>query len=86
MSISMSDEGPFRLEGHGAVVGNEFAEVAVSVDSDGLTPRLRLEDLRSGRVRLLDPLEVEAIIWMSELRLTSLLDPSADRWGEGPAS
>ena len=74
------------MEGHGEVVGNEFAEVAVSVDSDGLTPRLRLEDLRSRSVRLLDPLEVEAIIWMSELRLTSLLDPSADRWGEGPAS
>ena len=41
---------------------------------------LRLEDMRTGRVRFLDALELEAIAWLSEERLSSLLDPSADRW------
>jgi len=37
----------------GPVVGNEFAQVSVRFDVDGNAPRLRLEDLRSGRVRYL---------------------------------
>jgi hypothetical protein len=41
---------------------------------------LRLEDLRSGRVRHLDALELETIIWLPEERLTGLLDPSHSRW------
>jgi hypothetical protein len=39
-----------------------------------------LEDLRSGRVRYLDALELETIIWLPEERLTELMDPSAGRW------
>jgi hypothetical protein len=35
---------------------------------------------RTGRVRFLDALELETIIWLSESHLTQLLDPSADRW------
>jgi hypothetical protein len=38
------------------------------------------EDRRTGRVRFLDALELETIIWLSESHLTQLLDPSADRW------
>jgi hypothetical protein len=64
----------------GPVVGNEFAEVSVRFDVDGNAPRLRLEDLRSGRTRYLDALELEAIIWLPEESLTSLLDPSHSRW------
>jgi hypothetical protein len=64
----------------GPVVGNEFAEVSVRFDVDGNAPRLRLEDLRSGRMRYLDALELEAIIWLPEESLTSLLDPSHSRW------
>ena len=44
--------GPVR----GEIVGNEFAEVAVCVDGSANSPRLRIEDLRSGRVRFLDAL------------------------------
>ncbi|MET0188939.1 MAG: hypothetical protein ABW212_08085 [Pseudonocardia sediminis] len=66
----------------GDVVGNEFAEVAVSVDDDANSPRLRITDLRSGRVRFLDALELETLVHLPEGKLQSLLDPSADRWRE----
>lgn len=62
------------------VVGNEFADVAVSVDTTANSPRLRLEDLRTGRVRFLDALELETLVWLPEGHLVQLLDPSADRW------
>jgi hypothetical protein len=62
------------------VIGNEFADVSVSIDERGNSPRLRLEDLRTGRARFLDALELEAIIWLADERLEELLDPSASRW------
>ncbi|HEY2268041.1 MAG TPA: hypothetical protein VGI96_35850 [Streptosporangiaceae bacterium] len=62
------------------VVDSEFADVSVEVDTAANGPRLRLEDRRSGRVRFLDALELETIIWLPEGHLTRLLDPSADRW------
>lgn len=65
---------------HGPVVGSEFAEVAVTFDVEGNSPRLRLQDLRTGHVRFLDALELETIAWLPDERLNSLLDPSADRW------
>ena len=69
------------------VVGSEFAEVSVRFDTNGNAPRLRLEDLHSGRVRYLDALELETIIWLPDERLTSLLDPSDSRWrGEAQES
>ena len=67
-------------EGTEGIVGSEFAQVAVRFDTSGNAPRLRLEDLRSGRVRYLDALELETIIWLPEERLTGLLDPSHSRW------
>lgn len=80
MSIEMGERGPWDLPGIGPVVGSEFAEVSVNVDSEGNSPRLRLEDLRTGKVRFLDALELEAIVWLSDDHLTQLLDPSSDRW------
>ncbi|MFJ2759012.1 hypothetical protein ACIO3S_25670 [Nocardioides sp. NPDC087217] len=76
----MGDRGPDDIPGVGPVVGNEFAEVAVDVDAEGNSARLRLTDLRTGRVRFLDALELETIIWLADGHLTELLDPSADRW------
>ncbi|WP_052344720.1 hypothetical protein [Thermocrispum municipale] len=64
------------------VVGSEFAEVAVSVDHEGNGPRLKLEDLRTGRVRYLDALELETVVWLPDGHLRQLLDPSAHRWRE----
>lgn len=62
------------------VVGSEFAEVAVGFDGGGNGLRLRLVDLHTGRERLLDALELETIVWLRDEHLSSLLDPSADRW------
>ena len=70
-------------DGEGAV-DSEFAQVSVKLDTSGNAPRLRLEDLRSGRVRYLDALELETIIWLPDERLTSLLDPSHSRWRGEP--
>jgi hypothetical protein len=64
------------------VVDSEFADVSVEVDTKANGPRLRLEDRRTGRVRFLDALELETIIWLPEGHLSGLLDPSADRWRE----
>jgi hypothetical protein len=66
--------------GDSGIVGSEFATVSVRFDRDGNAPRLRLEDLRSGRIRYLDALELETLIWLPEERLTGLLDPSHSRW------
>ena len=62
------------------VVDSEFADVSVEVDSTANTPRLRLEDRRTGRVRFIDALELETVVWLPDGHLTQLLDPSADRW------
>ena len=77
MSIEFGDAGAVEMPGAGPVVGSEFAQVSVKFDVAGNSPRLRLEDLRTGRVRYLDALELEAMIWLPEERLTELLDPSA---------
>ena len=61
------------------VVDSEFADVSVEVDTAANGPRLRLEDRRSGRVRFLDALELETIIWLPEGHLTRLLDLQ-ERW------
>jgi hypothetical protein len=67
-----------------AIVANEFASVSVTLDTDGNSPRLRVEDLRTGRVRHLDALELETLVWLPDERLTALMDPSRDRWRSEP--
>ncbi|WP_032367469.1 MULTISPECIES: hypothetical protein [Nocardiaceae] len=67
------------------MVGSEFAEVEVTFDRSGNGIRLRLEDLRTGRVRFLDALELETIVWLSDGHLNQLLDPSSDRWNNNSA-
>jgi hypothetical protein len=64
----------------GRVVESEFASIAVRLDREGNSVRLRVEDLRTGRVRHLDALELESIVWLGEGHLTQLLDPSHERW------
>ena len=80
MTIEFGGSEDVDVPGVGAVIGNEFAQISVRFDVDGNAPRLRLEDLRSGRVRYLDALELETIVWLPEERLTDLLDPSHSRW------
>jgi hypothetical protein len=80
MTVEFGDGELVNVPGIGPVIGSEFAQVSVNVDDEGNSPRLRLEDLRTGRVRYLDALELETIIWLPAGKLAQLLDPSADRW------
>lgn len=80
MSIRFDGSATVSVPGAGAVIGSEFAEVAVSIDEQANSPRLRVEDLRTGRVRFLDALELETLVWLPDEKLDRLLDPSADRW------
>ncbi|HSV37696.1 MAG TPA: hypothetical protein VLI04_02950 [Nocardioidaceae bacterium] len=61
-------------------IGNEFAEVKVELDESANGVRLKLTDVRTERVRFLDALELETLVWLSEERLDQLMDPSHDRW------
>jgi hypothetical protein len=65
-------------------LSSEFASVQVSIDHDGNGPRLRVEDLRTGHVGFLDPLELETLAWLPEGGLHKLLDPSLHRWRGEP--
>jgi len=80
MSIEFGDSRPVDVPGVGPVIGNEFAQISVTFDVEGNSPRLRLQDLRTGRVRYLDALELETVIWLPQEHLSSLLDPSVSRW------
>lgn len=63
-------------------VFNEFAAVRVSIDHEGNSPRLRVEDEKTGQVGYLDALELETLAWLPEGGLHKLLDPSHHRWRE----
>ena len=56
----------------------------MSVDHTANGPRLRIEDLKSGRVGFLDALELETLAWLPDGALLPLLDPSAVRWRDTP--
>jgi hypothetical protein len=74
----------FPESGGEEVVHNEFASVSVKLDTTGNSPRLRLEDLRTGRVRYLDALELETLIWLPNEHLTAFMDASRERWEGDP--
>ncbi|WP_173086186.1 hypothetical protein [Phytohabitans rumicis] len=61
---------------HGVVVGNEFASIEVSVDTSGHCARLVLRDVVSGQSRYIDPLVLEALIYMPDDVMQSLADPN----------
>ena len=69
----------------GEVLESEFASVRLEVDEDANGPRLRIEDLRTGQVGFLDPLELETLAWLPEGEMQKLLDPSANRWRDSSA-
>lgn len=78
--VTLDDSAATARVPSGAVVESEFASVAVRLDAEGNSVRLRVEDLRSGRVRHLDALELETVVWLEDGHLTQLLDPSHERW------
>jgi hypothetical protein len=85
MSIEFGDGSDVEVPGVGPVIDSEFAQVSVQFDTSANSARLRLEDLRTGRVRYLDALELETLIWLPEQRLSELLDPSDNRWRDDGA-
>ena len=78
------DDGRSPPGASSGLVASEFAAVQASVDTTANGPRQRLEDRKTGRVRFLDALELEAIVWLPDGHLQQLLDPSADRWRDDP--
>jgi hypothetical protein len=84
MSIEFGDGERVEVAGLGPVIESEFAMVSVNFDVDGNSPRLRLQDLRTGRVRYLDASELETLIWLTPEQFSGLLDPSAGRWRGSP--
>jgi ketosteroid isomerase-like protein len=61
-------------------VKSEFAAVELELDQHANGPRLRIEDLKTGRVGYLDALELETLAWLPDGGLHPLLDPSALRF------
>jgi hypothetical protein len=59
---------------------SEFAHIRLEVDTSGNGPRLRIEDVKTGKVGYLDPLELECLAWARHSQLAPLLDPSRTRW------
>lgn len=74
-ATSASAGGPGGLD-EGVMVGNEFAAVRVSIDRTGRVARVLLCDVRSGQARLIDPLVLEALIFMSDEQMERLADPN----------
>lgn len=51
---------------------NEFADVLLEVDWSANGPRLAIRDRNSNAVRLLDPLQLEALVWADTDKLIDL--------------
>ena len=56
-------------------ISNEFASVRVQVDRAGNGPRLKIEDSSSGVAIYLDPLELQALAWVTHKDLIPFAEP-----------
>jgi hypothetical protein len=54
---------------------NEYASVKVTVDTEGKGTRLKVEDLSSGSVIYLDPIELQALAWATKEDLSIFTRP-----------
>ncbi|MCX4817986.1 hypothetical protein OG601_46235 [Streptomyces sp. NBC_01239] len=64
------------LTGKGVVVGNEFASIEITVTDNGRGRQLVLREVSSGQSRLIDPLVLEALVFMSDEAMRALADPN----------
>lgn len=55
---------------------SEFARVRIEENNTANGPRLMIRDMKSGKTRYFDPLELEHLAWTRHEELTPLLDPS----------
>jgi hypothetical protein len=58
------------------VLTNEFAQVRLTVDTNGNDPRLRIKDLSSGLSVALDAFLLAALTTATEAELTRHMDPN----------
>jgi hypothetical protein len=72
----MKSQHPLGAFADGVIVGNEFASVEISIDTSGRVPRAVLRDVSSGHARYIDPLVLEALVYMSDEMMQSLADPN----------
>ena len=61
-------------------LGNEFAWVQLELDTNGLSPRLKIRDMRSGSVGFLDPFELGILAQLRHEDLKPLMDPGFHGW------
>ena len=54
---------------------NEYASVKVTVDTEGKGTRLKVEDVSSGSVIYLDPIELQALAWATKDDLSIFTRP-----------
>jgi hypothetical protein len=54
---------------------NEYASVKVTVDTEGKGTRLKVEDVSSGSVIYLDPIELQALAWATKEDLSIFTRP-----------
>ena len=60
---------------------SEFAAVQVELDTQANGPRLKITDLKSGKARYLDPLELEMLAWQPFKDIIMTMDPGRlDDW------
>jgi hypothetical protein len=64
-----------RAIGDGWILGNEFANVRVRVDTQGNDPRLRIEDLDSGASICLDAFALSALTLLDDEALAAHAAP-----------
>lgn len=67
----------------GVLLRSEFAVVQVRVDRSANGDRLCIQDLRSGRVFHLDPLELERLTTIRHQDLTYVVSPARGEWFNG---
>ena len=67
-------------------LGNEFAWVRVERDEAGLSPRLRIQSMRSGSVGYFDALELEILSQLRHEDLKPLMDPGFEGWNPADGS
>lgn len=55
---------------------NEFARVRLEQNNTANGPRLMIVDVKTGKTKFFDPLELESLAWITQEELAPLLDPS----------
>jgi hypothetical protein len=61
-------------------LGNEFAWVQLELDNTGLSPRLKIHDMRSGNIGYLDAFELVMLAQVRHEDLKPLMDPGFQGW------